>query len=210
VGRPENVLQAAKQPVPGLRELDQVALARRPDVLSKRYAAEAAHDFADEPLLRLVPTVSVNGQAQALTNPPATGRWIDETIGATATWTIYDAGSRYADKHLRDANASIADLNTRTLVRSVASQVESAVVALKAQQAAFQQAELSAQAARKSADETSVLYRQGLAKAIELVDANDSRFLAEVNDASAEYSMAEAYLNLRQALGLDPIGTEYR
>ena len=39
-----------------------------------------------------------------------------------------------------------------------------------------------------------ILYKQGLAKAIELVDANDSRFIAEVNYASAEFAMALAYL----------------
>ena len=211
VGRPENLLRAAEQTLPSAQQLGQLALSKRPDVLSKRYSADAAHDFADEPLLRLVPTVSLTGQAQALTNPPATGRWIDETLGATATWTIYDAGARYADKHLRDAHASIADLNVRALVRTVdVAGARARRPCSRAQQAAFQQAERGAVAARKSADETAILYKQGLAKAIELVDANDSRFLAEVNDASAEYSMAEAYLNLRQALGLDPLGTEYR
>ena len=65
-------------------------------------------------------------------------------------------------------------------------------------------------AARQNVDETAILYRQGLAKAIELVDANDSRFTAEVNYAVAQYSMAEAYLNLRQAMGLDPLGTELK
>ncbi len=55
-----------------------------------------------------------------------------------------------------------------------------------------------------------MLYKHGLAKAIELVDANDSRFLAEVNYISAEYSVALAYLALRQSIGLDAIGTELR
>ena len=64
--------------------------------------------------------------------------------------------------------------------------------------------------ARQNVDETAILYRQGLAKAIELVDANDSRFTAEVNDATAEFAMAQAYLSLRQALGLEPLGTELK
>jgi outer membrane protein TolC len=59
-------------------------------------------------------------------------------------------------------------------------------------------------------EETAILYRQGLAKAIELVNANDTRFTAEINQASAEYAMAQAYLGLRQALGLDPLGTDLR
>ena len=63
-------------------------------------------------------------------------------------------------------------------------------------------------ASRKSATETAVLYKQGLAKAIELIDANDQRFVAEVNYAEAEFTVANAYLALRQAMGLDPLGTE--
>ena len=89
-------------------------------------------------------------------------------------------------------------------------QVRSAVALLVSAQAAFHVAEDSVKFARQNVDETAILYRQGLAKAIELVDANDSRFTAEVNFASAEFVMAQAYLTLRQALGLDPLGTELK
>ena len=61
-------------------------------------------------------------------------------------------------------------------------------------------------ASRKSADETAILYHQQLAKAIELLDANEQRFAAEVNFAVAQFAVASAYLALRQAMGLDPIG----
>ena len=42
------------------------------------------------------------------------------------------------------------------------------------------------------------------------MDANDSRFTADVNYAVAQYAMAQSYLNLRQALGVDPLGTELK
>ena len=51
---------------------------------------------------------------------------------------------------------------------------------------------------------------RGWRRRIELVDANDSRFTAEVNFATAEFTMAQAYLALRQALGLEPLGTELK
>jgi outer membrane protein TolC len=156
-----------------------------------------------------VPTLGVQGQASATTNPPATtGRWNDESVTATLSWTLYDAGVRYADKHSRDAQAQIADLDVAQLLRSVDAQVRSAAALLSASQQAYRAAGDAMKAARQSAEETSILYRQGLAKAIELVDANDSRFTAEVNYASAQYGMAQAYLALRQSLGLDPLGTE--
>ena len=203
---------AAAQATPGATDaLVKFALERRPDVLVDKQAAIAAHHFAHEPLLRLVPTLNLQGTASGTSNaPPTTKAWNQETIAGVLTWTIYDAGSRYADKHSRDAQAEIADLNLQQLVRNVDAQVRSTVALLAAAQAEFQVAAQARDAARQNVDETAILYRQGLAKAIELVDANDSRFTAEVNYASAQYAMAEAYLNLRQAMGLDPLGTELK
>ena len=159
-------------------------------------------------MLRLVPTLNVQGQTLVTGNPAA--RWNDETLQATLNWTLYDQGVRYADKHSRDAQAEIADLNLQQLHRSVDEQVRSTLAILLAAQGAFRVAQDAVTAARQSVDETAILYRQGLAKAIELVDANDTRFTAEINYASAEFGMAQAYLSLRQALGLDPLGTELR
>ena len=88
--------------------------------------------------------------------------------------------------------------------------MRSAVALLVAAQAAFHAADEAVKFAAQNVEETAILYRQGLGKALELVDANDSRFTAEVNFASAEFAMAQAYLGLRQALGLDPLGTELR
>jgi outer membrane protein TolC len=138
------------------------------------------------------------------------GRWNDELLSATLNWSIYDQGIRYADKHSRDAQAEIADLTLQQLLRSVDEQVRSTTALLVAAQAAFRVAQDTVNSARQSVDETAILYRQGLAKAIELVDANDKRFTAEIDYASAEFGMAQAYLNLRQALGLDPLGTELK
>jgi outer membrane protein TolC len=83
-------------------------------------------------------------------------------------------------------------------------------VLLEAAQRALRQADAAAQAARVNVEETAILYRQGLAKAIELVDATDSRFEAEVAFSLAEFALAQSYLNLRQALGLDAFGKEPR
>jgi outer membrane protein TolC len=207
---PVATLGAAQQPPGAIDSLVRLAMDRRPDVLVLKYQAMAAHDSAAEPMLRLIPTLSLQGQASATTNSAATGRWNDETLQATLNWPIYDQGVRYADKHSRDALAEIAELNLQQLYRSVDEQVRSTVAILVAAQAAFRVAQDAVKAASQSVDETAILYRQGLAKAIELVDANDTRFNAETNFASAEYGMAQAYLNLRQALGLDPLGTELK
>jgi len=206
---PGATLAAAQQGAGGPDPLVRFAVDHRPDVQVAKYQAVAAHDFADEPMMRLIPTLGL--QAQELTgNALPANRASDETLQATLTWTVFDQGVRYADKHSRDAQADIAELNLKLLDRSVDAQVRSAVALLVSAQAAFRAAGDSAKFAGQNVDETAILYRQGLAKAIELVDANDSRFTAEVNLSSAEFTMAEAYLGLRQALGLEPLGTELK
>lgn len=97
-----------------------------------------------------------------------------------------------------------------TPVRAIATDVRTASATLESAQAALRAADAAQEAARKSVGETETLYRQGLAKAIELTDANDARFVAEVTYVGAEYAMALAYLTLREAMGLDPTGTELR
>ena len=205
---PAATLQSALRAPSKSESLTRFALNQRPDMLASKHSAAAAHYFADEPLLRLVPTLGVQAAVSTTTNGGPTNRWQDETLAATLGWTLYDAGQRYADKHSRDAQATIADLTAEQLARSIDAQVRTALATLTSAQAAFHVAEDEVKAARQSVDETAILYRQGLAKAIELVDANDTRFNAEINYATAEYAMALAYLSLRQAVGLDPSGME--
>ncbi len=212
---PTTLLTAGRAPVPQADTLVKLAIATRPDLASKRHLAVAAHDFAREPLLRLVPTLNLVGAFglstdSTLPNPPFQTFYNSESIGLALAWPLFDGGVRYADKRSRDAQATIADLTTDTLVRSVDAQVREAIFTLVSSQNALDAAARALAAAKRSADETTVLYKQGLAKAIELVDANDSRFLAEVSYITAEYSVALAYLALRQAVGLDPLGTELR
>jgi outer membrane protein TolC len=209
---PTALLGAGRADVPGVENLLRTAIAKRPDLVSKRFLAVAAHDFADEPMLRLVPSLALSGTFTLTSNPTYAGADIynNEFLLFTVTWPLFDAGVRYADKRSRDAQANIADLTVDALVRTVDAQVRSAVFTLKSAQAALVGAEQARDAANLSKDETAILYKQGLAKAIELVDANDSAFLAAVNYATAEYGLTLAYLNLRQTIGLDPLGTELR
>jgi outer membrane protein TolC len=209
---PNALLAAGRAPAPPVDGLVRLAIATRPDLASKRHLALAAHDFASEPLLRLIPFIGLTGSFSLATDETLAGHgfYNTEFLGLSMSWPLFDAGVRYADKRSRDAQANIADLTTDTLLRTVAAQVRESVITLQASQNALDAASRALDAAKRSADETATLYKQGLAKAIELVDANDSRFLAEVSYIDAEYSVALAYVALRQAIGLAPIGTELK
>ena len=202
---PTALLDTGKKNPGSADQLVAQSIAKRPDLVAKKSTALAAHDFAREPRWRYLPTLGFVGELTGTTNNQVGTDHVDGLLALQASWTLFDAGERYADAKSRDAAAAIADLNTQTLVRSIEGDVRSALASLSAAQNALSGAQDAVDASRKSADETAILYRQGLAKAIELVDANEQRFEAEVSYAEAEYAVANAYLALRQAMGFGPL-----
>jgi outer membrane protein TolC len=191
----------------GLEEgkLAGAALATRPDLASSIESAASAADSAEEPALRFVPTISVSGQARTGDQPVIGDRYVDTTVTFNLNWAIWDAGIRSADSDSRHAASAIADLQVQELRRRIGADVKAALSELQAARSSVDAAQQAVDAARRSADETTVLYKQGLAKAIELVDANLSRFDADVALAAAQLALRQAELDLRSALGLFPI-----
>lgn len=181
------------------------AIGRRPDVKAAEERTEALRASAREPLYRLVPTVGATAQVRVLPDPLPTERTTDESVTLNLTWQVFDAGARYADRKTRLAQAESQELDARLLKRSVANDVQLAQITLRAARESLRIADEQVLAAQKLTEESEILYRQGLARAIELTDANARRFDAEVSRASARLQMEQAYLELRFALGLGPI-----
>ena len=202
---PDRTTQGAKQGQWNFDDVVKRAEARRPDVLAAAEHTEALRDFAKEPLYRLAPTLGISAQIRQIIDPLPTDKATSESAQLTLTWTIYDAGVRYADRRTRLAQHESGSLDERQLRRSVATDISIALVQLRTAREAFRVAEEAVANAQRGLDETSILYKQGLAKAIELTDANASRYDAEVSRESARLSMEQAYLNLRYALGLGPV-----
>lgn len=138
-------------------------------------------------------------------DPLATEKATDETITLNLTWNVFDQGARYADRRTRLAQSESQQLDEKELRRSVATDVELAIIALHTARDAYRIAGESLATAQKLVEEEEILYRQGLARALEVTTANSARFDAEVSRASAKLSMEQAYLDLRFALGLAPI-----
>ena len=205
LARPTTQLEAGKNAPPAAEALVAQSIAARADLTARKESALAAHDFAREPRYRYFPTLGFIGQLTASDPAGTNGHTVDGSIQLAASWSIYDGGARSADARTRDAAAEIADLNAKALIRAIDADVRAAVTQLTAAQQAAAAARDASTAAAKSASETAILYHQGLAKAIELVDANEQRFAADVSYAEAEYSVANAYLALRQAMGLGPV-----
>jgi outer membrane protein TolC len=219
---PKPLLQTAVTPLGRSEALVAVAENKRLDLIASRHTSRAAHLFAEEPLYRTIPSVSLVGNVTAVDNlttgPTGGGAGAaipttasnTESVALTVTWTLYDAGVRYADKHSRDAQAAIADLQQQTLVRSVANDVLNAINNLSAAKAQLAALGNALQQARDNYAQTDKLYTAGLVTKLEQTTALDSLFETESSYYGTELSVELAYLALREAMGLEPLGAELR
>lgn len=203
---PAGLLDAADDPP----SVDQAQIAeaqrRRTDVAAARTRIEALRAFAEEPKARFIPSLSLSAQARNLNDGPVSNRNNEGFVGLTFAWPVFDAGVRAAETAERNALVREAELGLQLDLREVERQMRSAGVSLSTEQAALREAVAALRAARKNADETGELYRQGLASALELADANRQLFESEVAEVTARFRMAVAYLTLREAMGEGPVG----
>jgi outer membrane protein TolC len=205
---PEAFLDSAAAPPAPVEPLIAAAELRRCDLAASREHAIALHFNAREPLMRYVPSVGFNALGRITNEQGFSGRDRDWSLGLNMSWPLYDGGERHADRHERLALASVADLDTRALLRSIDLDVRRARVGLQHSQEAIRAATSAVEAARRNATESSELYRQGLVRALEVADASVRMFEAEVALAGERLGLGRAYLGLRAAVGLDPLGRE--
>ncbi|MBF5040937.1 TolC family protein [Aggregicoccus sp. 17bor-14] len=211
LAEPVALLEAAQAAPAGADVAGQVqdAVDRRPDLAALRWRMEALKANAQEPLARLLPSLGFSGQY----------RWSEDAIGGNAahtdgfvsldlTWTLFDGGERYAERRERAALARASRLELDASLRRVKVDLSQAQVGLTRARASLKQGELAAKVARRNVDETGELYRQGLASALAVSDANLRLFEAEVALARARFGLGLALLDLRAAQGLDALGKE--
>lgn len=205
---PETLLAEAAAPPAESASLVAAARAQRLDIAAGFTRAEALQEFAREPDARFWPSLELLGQAGASVDPGFDDRTTDWLVSISLRWVLWDGGERAAERRERRASASFAELSARATQRQVARDVGTALVALRRSQATVQQSEVVVAAARRNAEESAILYREGLARAIEVADAGARLFDAEVALARERYGLALALLDLRAVLGLDPLGKE--
>jgi outer membrane protein TolC len=205
---PEQLLSEAARSVESLGTVATGALERRPDILSARLRVQAQEAAALEPLARLLPSLSASGQYRVTAEPDAAGRLSTGSLSVDLTWNLFDGGERYAERRESLALARALTLQSEALTRRVDVAVERSEVSLRTAQAALASSQVAVQAARRNAEETGILYRQGLSTALAVADASVRLFEAEVALARARFALGAALLELRDAVGLDPLGKE--
>ncbi|WP_369865600.1 TolC family protein [Archangium sp. Cb G35] len=205
---PETLLGEASRPVESFSLLTEGALERRPDILSAKLRVRQQEALASEPLARLFPTLSATGVYSLTNEAGLAGRNWNAFVSVNLGWSLFDGGERYADRRERLALVRVQQLDVAARTRRVDVAVDQANVLLRTAQAALNQSQVAFDAARQNAEETSILYRQGIASSLALSDAQVRQFEAEVALARARYALGSALLELRAAVGLDPLGKE--
>jgi outer membrane protein TolC len=205
---PEVLLTEALRPVDSFAGLAEKAEERRPDILSARLRVEAQEALAREPLARLFPVLGASAQYRFTNERGFGGFGGGASLSLDLTWNLFDGGERYAERRERLALARVLTLDATARTRRVDVAVERANVALRTAQAALDRSELAVKAARQNAQETGILYREGLTSSLAVSDALLRQFEAEVALARARYALGSALLELRAAVGLDPLGKE--
>ena len=188
------------EPAP-LAALVQTARQRRPELLQldKQVAASEASLTAAEAERRPVLSAQANTQWG-----PGTGDWKPDpswTAALTLSWQLYDGGKSAADRRVAQAAVTGAIAQRDALLVSLTSELESArsrIVANSANVIASNEAVTAARAQLKLAD---ARYAQGLGSQIELADAQTAVTTAEGNLIFAEWQLANAWAQMRRALG---------
>ena len=205
---PMALLEAAQRAPADVAPQVEEALSRRLDLAAQRDRVAALGAAAQEPLARLLPTLGLSGTFFWTGDPGLNGRPTDGFLVLNLGWELFDGGERYAERRERLALARAGRLELEASNRRVEVDLNQAQVGLSRARASLQQGELAVKVARRNVEETGELYRQGLASALAVSDANLRLFEAEVSLAQARYGLGLALLDLRAALGLDPLGKE--
>lgn len=178
-----------------------VAEGSRKDLAALRADADAARVAAGEPLWGLVPTLSFDGSYDLTTQGGFTGQNQGWALSLTARWVLYDRGRRYRQLEERDALAKEAKLMFERALEDARIEVRRALVKLDRSRIALSRAETRAALSRKNVEEVTVRYREGVATAFELADANAQEFDAATELSRARFDLALSVLAIRRATG---------
>ncbi|HEY6004961.1 MAG TPA: TolC family protein, partial [Anaeromyxobacter sp.] len=200
-------VQVAVPDVPGAEPpgdrtalLDE-ALAHRPELVAQRAQVEAAEATVRSARARLAPQLSASGSAFAQDVPLPTGKKEGWRATVDLTWLVYDGGSR--DARQRQATAqrasaqAAAEAQRLAVTQEVADSIRNVAVARERLRLAETQGRLAADAAasaRRSFD-------AGVASSLDVIDANDRLYQADVGLADARARLAQARVGLDRALG---------
>jgi outer membrane protein TolC len=189
-----NVLEAMNN-APELRQLDASIAAAERSLLQARRSFFVPEVGAEARLDRRLH----EGGAGA-DEPRGFDEW-DWQVGVQATLPLFSGGARSAARARAQADLLELRERRRAAVLRIDQRVRSTMHRAGASLAAIDLARQAAEAARESMDLVSDAYARGVVSIIELLDAQNAAFVAELTAANALYQFMLDLMEVERAVG---------
>jgi outer membrane protein TolC len=207
LGRAEPVRVLAPSPaqldVPWSESLVSEALAARPELRADAAKIRAAEAQTLAARLRLLPQLSGTATVFASDMPYPTGKKDGWRITLDATWLLFDGGYRSSRRSQAEAETESARSGAEAAHLSVAQEVSDAVRDVGVARERLRLAERQAAFAAEAAASAKRTFEGGIAGSLEVLDANDRLYQADVAVAEARGRFGAARAGLSKALGRD-------
>jgi outer membrane protein TolC len=184
-----------------LESLVAEALQTRPELAAQEAQIRSAQAQANSARLRWLPQISGSGAVFAADVPYPTGKKQGWRLTLDALWSLYDGGLARGKRDQAEADLvtarAAAEAQRLSIVQEVQDTRRDVSVAKERLRLAEQQRDL-ATAAAASAKRT---FEAGVASSLDVLDANDRSYQAELAMADARGRLGIARVALDKALG---------
>ena len=179
------------------------ALGHRPELESDAARIRAADAERLSARLRLLPQLSGTATAFASDMPYPTGKKDGWRLTLDATWPLFDGGYRGGKRAQAEAESEGARAAEEGQRLAIAQEVADAVRDVGVAAERLRLAERQCAFATEAAASAKRTYEAGVAGSLEVLDANDRLYQADVALADARGRLGVAHAGLAKALGRD-------
>jgi len=182
-------------------DLAREALADRPELTASAAQIDAAESAKSAAWARLAPTVTASAKAFAANVPYPTGKTNGWQATVDLTWVVFDGGLWLGKRREAEAQAAGARAGAEAERLAILKEVHDGWRDLSVAGEQLELAKTRRELAAESAASARRSFEAGVASSLEVIDANDRLFTADVALASARARFAQAHLELLRATG---------
>ena len=190
-------------PPPGETTLD-MALHLRPEFRGLILSEESSDATRRAYGWKWAPTLSAFGKANIGNYVGFSGDNYAWSVGAQLDWTLFDGGSRDAQRHLAAAQAAQAAAQAAVLTDSIRDDLANNRSLLATRREGMTAAQRGADLAAETLELVRSQYEAGTVTQIDLLAAQDNLVIAQESLAQARFDVAIADLALRRTAGTFP------
>lgn len=194
-------------PAENLDSLINKAIAQRRDLEMARLNLNMAQRSKTDAWYRFLPSLNLTGMFHASDTKGFTGDYYTWNIGLSLSLPLYDGGLRYAQLHEAESKIREAHININNTQLQIRSEVRQLWLNMKSSEANLTKARQALELAEEQAELSKVSFEAGAITNLEVLDANHTVFLAEVNVAQLEFQFQLTVMKLKNAMTMfNPAG----